>query len=181
MSLEKIAAFSPSSSPKQSTKSTKSTSSTNVFAQKTYSYSTRNSTRTKITAGCNNIGPTPSFHFDHLGTPYLVGWQYARRGLSSSQWGLPSYWIAAFYQHPSWQTGSDVTSEYKYNIGHDIYSFGVCLLEIGLWDSFAFYDGPCDKESVLASWYIKELEAWKKYPTNRKKMALRRMTVAQIE
>lgn len=33
-----------------------------------------------------------------------------------------------------------------YNMGHDIYSIGVCFLEIGLWSSFANYFRPSNHE-----------------------------------
>jgi hypothetical protein len=42
-------------------------------------------------------------------------------------------------------------AESKYNIGHDIYSLGVCLLEIGLWESFLVYDEEHPKLSPLLS------------------------------
>ncbi|CVL07663.1 uncharacterized protein FMAN_14540 [Fusarium mangiferae] len=44
---------------------------------------------------------------------------------------------SAVYQHPTRTGGKTV----KYVMHHDIYSLGVCLLEIGLWRSLVEYDG----------------------------------------
>lgn len=54
-----------------------------------------------------------------------------------------SAWEKCLYQHSS-GTG-EITAE-DYIMQHDIYSLGVCLLELGLWESFVMYD---DKESHL--------------------------------
>ncbi|KAM0240237.1 hypothetical protein ACHAP5_007973 [Fusarium lateritium] len=40
------------------------------------------------------------------------------------------------YQHPSRMSSSDIS----FTMQHDIYSLGVCLLEIGLWESLVVYD-----------------------------------------
>lgn len=45
-------------------------------------------------------------------------------------------WERNIYRHPSRQ-GTRPTEEYK--MQHDMYSLGVCLLEIGLWESFVDY------------------------------------------
>jgi hypothetical protein len=41
-------------------------------------------------------------------------------------------WLKDIYRHPHRQ---GLQPQERYNIGHDIYSLGVCLLEIGLWES----------------------------------------------
>ncbi|KAI1122317.1 hypothetical protein F5Y10DRAFT_271221 [Nemania abortiva] len=43
------------------------------------------------------------------------------------------------YRHPSRQGDSPAQ---RYGMEHDIYSLGVCLLEIGLWDPFISYENP---------------------------------------
>ncbi|KAK2611431.1 hypothetical protein N8I77_004770 [Diaporthe amygdali] len=48
-------------------------------------------------------------------------------------------WERNLYRHPRRQGD---TPSVDYEIRHDIYSLGVCLLEIGLWDSFVVYDKP---------------------------------------
>jgi hypothetical protein len=45
-------------------------------------------------------------------------------------------WDRNVYRHPLRQ-GHDLTE--KYRMQHDIYSLNVCLLEIGLWESFVEY------------------------------------------
>lgn len=48
-------------------------------------------------------------------------------------------WERNLYRHPQRQ-GGNPSSDYE--IRHDIYSLGVCLLEIGLWESFVVYEKP---------------------------------------
>lgn len=69
-----------------------------------------------------------------FGDVYLTNWRLLREasGRSKKHPG-PNDWAERFYRHPDRQ-GLHV--EQRYNLGHDIYSLGVCLLEIGLWDSF---------------------------------------------
>ena len=104
----------------------------------------------------------PDFIFQQsVETAYLTGWQHARNGLPEAKWKYPADWIAALYQHPDRQTGSDVAAETIYTLAHDIYSFGLCLLEVGLSDSFIHHRGPHDREPTLAKWLRREIEAWK--------------------
>ncbi|KAF4959482.1 hypothetical protein FGADI_1703 [Fusarium gaditjirri] len=49
------------------------------------------------------------------------------------------------YQHPT-RVGSETMN---FVMQHDIYSLGVCLLEIGLWQSFVEYDGATPRFSPL--------------------------------
>lgn len=51
------------------------------------------------------------------------------------------------YQHPTRTGGKAV----KYVMQHDIYSLGVCLLEIGLWRSLVEYDGATTSLSPVFS------------------------------
>jgi hypothetical protein len=66
-----------------------------------------------------------------LGEVYLTDWRLLRdtRGPTTQTGG--TQWTENIYRHPQRQ---DLEPEARYNIGHDIYSLGVCLLEIGLWD-----------------------------------------------
>ncbi|KAL7940507.1 hypothetical protein V8C42DRAFT_356192 [Trichoderma barbatum] len=50
------------------------------------------------------------------------------------------------YRYPHRQGRTPATD---YDIRHDIYSVGVCLLEIGLWESFVKYDKVGEKEQAL--------------------------------
>ncbi|KAF7192780.1 hypothetical protein HII31_05879 [Pseudocercospora fuligena] len=45
-------------------------------------------------------------------------------------------WDKNLYRHPDRQ---GLNPEERYTMQHDIYSLGVCLLEIGLWNSFVRY------------------------------------------
>ncbi|WYZ42300.1 hypothetical protein EsH8_V_001195 [Colletotrichum jinshuiense] len=53
-------------------------------------------------------------------------------------------WEKNVYRHPSRQGR---TPDTDYEMRHDIYSVGVCLLEIGLWETFVAYD---DRDSNMA-------------------------------
>lgn len=46
-------------------------------------------------------------------------------------------WEKDLYRHPRRQ---GLKPEEDYTMQHDIYSLGVCLLEIGLWETFVMYD-----------------------------------------
>jgi len=68
--------------------------------------------------------------------PYLTYWTMMRKenGLSNGGLGIirvQDSWEKDIYRHPHRQ-GTELQE--RYNIGHDIYSLGVCLLEIGLWE-----------------------------------------------
>ncbi|KAK8859617.1 serine threonine kinase 33 [Apiospora arundinis] len=76
-----------------------------------------------------------------IGFPYLTDWRYTRKTIDASSLSTESDWTISLYQHPERQAGFGGIAESKYNIGHDIYSLGVCFLEIGLWESFIQYDG----------------------------------------
>jgi hypothetical protein len=67
-----------------------------------------------------------------LGEPYLVNWCLLREvsDITNRKKGT-SEWIENIYRHPERQ---GIQIQQKYNLGHDIYSLGVCLLEVGLWD-----------------------------------------------
>ncbi|KAG9202247.1 hypothetical protein G6514_004685 [Epicoccum nigrum] len=72
--------------------------------------------------------PTPE-----LGNPYLTTWTLLRKAASlTSGPGAPGT-QSDFYRHPKRQ---GIQPEQRYNFGHDLYSLGVCPLEIGLWEPF---------------------------------------------
>lgn len=68
-----------------------------------------------------------------LGVPFLTGWKMVRRDNDLSSRRGESDWMADIYRHPRRQ---GLHPEERYNMKHDIYSLGVCLLEIGLWEPF---------------------------------------------
>ena len=62
-------------------------------------------------------------------TPFLTNWMLARtKEMLSSRQGDDD-WQRNLYRHPQRQ---GLHLEERYHMGHDIYSLGVCLLEIGL-------------------------------------------------
>ncbi|KAI9783930.1 MAG: hypothetical protein M1839_002875 [Geoglossum umbratile] len=71
-----------------------------------------------------------------LGSGFLLGFnQFRNANFQTNLIGDPA-WHRNLYRHPQRQ-GTFVQD--RYVMQHDIYSLGVCLLEIGLWRSFVFY------------------------------------------
>lgn len=65
-----------------------------------------------------------------LGSLYLVGFEMFRREGGETRLRGDSSWKKNIYRHPERQGEAP---ERKHLMQHDIYSLGVCLLEIGLW------------------------------------------------
>jgi hypothetical protein len=78
-----------------------------------------------------------------LGDFYLIGFEQVRSEDGKTSLRGSNDWEQNIYRHPERQ-GSH--PEERYNMQHDIYSLGVCLLEIGLWSSFVSYG---EQEVVL--------------------------------
>jgi len=72
-----------------------------------------------------------------IGTPFLVGFSKVREIQAASQRVGDQDREKNLYRHPERQ---GLHPEQKYNILHDVYSLGVCLLEICLWQSFVLWD-----------------------------------------
>lgn len=89
-----------------------------------------------------NIRPETVLIFEsnesHLGPLYLLGFRAFRLADNKTLRLGNSIWSENIYQHPDRQ-GSSPDADYV--MQHDIYSLGVCLLEIGLWDSFVSSEG----------------------------------------
>ncbi|KAJ5909518.1 hypothetical protein N7504_004161 [Penicillium tannophilum] len=73
-----------------------------------------------------------------LGQLYLLGFRAIRLADNKTLRLGNSIWSENIYRHPDRQGRSPDTD---YVMQHDIYSLGVCLLEIGLWDSFVSSEG----------------------------------------
>lgn len=67
---------------------------------------------------------------------FLVGFENFRSADGGTDLIGDDEWARDLYRHPSRQ-GENLTEPYK--MQHDIYSLGVCLLEIGIWESFVKY------------------------------------------
>jgi hypothetical protein len=65
-----------------------------------------------------------------FGTPYMTDWTMLRKINAPSFMVGENDWLKDIYRHPQRQ---GLQPETRYNMGHDIYSLGVCLLAIGLW------------------------------------------------
>jgi serine/threonine protein kinase len=67
------------------------------------------------------------------GIPFLVGFERFRPAAAGTTLQGDDQWERNLYRHPKRQ---GTFPEDLYVMQHDIYSLGVCLLEIGLWSSF---------------------------------------------
>ena len=72
-----------------------------------------------------------------LGSSFLVGFQQFRNTHSQTNLVGDPVWYRDLYRHPQRQ-GPFINE--RYVMQHDIYSLGMCLLEIGLWGSFVCYE-----------------------------------------
>lgn len=71
-----------------------------------------------------------------LGSAFLIGFDSFRMASGKTLRKGEASWERCLYQHPD-RIGTVSTRDYI--MQHDIYSLGVCLLELGLWDSFVSY------------------------------------------
>ena len=72
-----------------------------------------------------------------IGYPVLFGFSKIREIEAESELSGDHDWEKNIYRHPQRQ---GLHPEDRYNILHDVYSLGVCLLEISLWTSFITWD-----------------------------------------
>lgn len=83
------------------------------------------------------------------GHAYLVGFEHFRSADGSTSRLGDSVWERNLYRHPRRQ--GEIPEE-KYIMQHDIYSLGVCMLELGLWQSFVDYNSadpnPCPSSAL---------------------------------
>ena len=73
---------------------------------------------------------------DHHRTTALVGFESFRYADGPTHLSQKQQWERDLYRHPSRQ---GIRPLVRYAMQHDIYSLGVCLLEIGLWKSLVDY------------------------------------------
>jgi serine/threonine protein kinase len=71
------------------------------------------------------------------GSIFLTGFEKVRMSHGRSRLAGDSAWEKNLYRHPHRQ---GVSPEETYVMQHDIYSLVVCLLEIGMWESFVLYE-----------------------------------------
>ncbi|PYI31380.1 hypothetical protein BP00DRAFT_415681 [Aspergillus indologenus CBS 114.80] len=91
---------------------------------------------------------------DSLGIPFLVGFDQFRLAEGPTYLSGDKAWERNLYRHPRRQ---GIHPEDEYTMQHDVYSLGVCLLEIGLWTSFVEYSGDYGQPVPGSSLSIGEL------------------------
>ncbi|KAK1144339.1 hypothetical protein N8T08_005491 [Aspergillus melleus] len=81
---------------------------------------------------------------------YLIGFERSRRAVSPTDYAGDLEWERNLYRHPVRQ---GQWPEELFVMQHDIYSLGVCLLELALWTSFVQSDRGEDSDaSVRLPW-----------------------------
>lgn len=89
-----------------------------------------------------------------LAASFLLGFERFRTVSGRTLRAGDCVWEKDLYRHPRRQ---GLKPEDEYTMQHDIYSLGVCLLEIGLWESFVI-SGNESRPSVLLPAFISEEE-----------------------
>ncbi|RDW56453.1 hypothetical protein BP6252_14155 [Coleophoma cylindrospora] len=73
----------------------------------------------------------------YFGRPYLLGFDQLRKDGPHSNRVSDGEWQKDIYRHP---TRQGLDPQKVYSMRHDIYSLGVVLLEVSLWNSFVLWD-----------------------------------------
>ncbi|KAF2278166.1 uncharacterized protein EI97DRAFT_247271 [Westerdykella ornata] len=89
-----------------------------------------------------------------LSGSFLVGFEKFRTVSGYTLRAGDCAWEKNLYRHPRRQ---GLQPEDEYVMQHDIYSLGVCLLEVGLWQSLVLY-GPAPSASGLLQSFLNESE-----------------------
>ncbi|KAF2103107.1 hypothetical protein NA57DRAFT_31853, partial [Rhizodiscina lignyota] len=84
-----------------------------------------------------------------LGSAFLLGFEKIRLEAGQTRLTGDDAWEKNLYRHPQRQ---GVKLQEPYVMQHDIYSLGVCLLEIGLWQSFVLYDDASSSPSEAVAY-----------------------------
>ena len=88
---------------------------------------------------------------------FLVGFGNFRAADGSTALIGDTAWEKNIYRHPERQ-GEYLQDAYR--MQHDVYSLGVCLLEIGLWESFVEYISENELQKPKDSKSYQEFRAW---------------------
>ena len=81
-----------------------------------------------------------------LGLPFLTNWNMLRDEDDPSSRTGDDDWLRDIYRHPERQ---GLQLERRYSLNHDIYSLGVCLLVIGLWEPLILRENESARLSKL--------------------------------
>lgn len=108
-----------------------------------------------------NVRPESVLYFDDTRNSrshtFLVGFDAFRAADGATRLQGDMLWERNLYRHPERQ--GDFPSE-KYNMQHDIYSLEVCLLEIGLWESFVEYVYQDEISQVQTGKWYARFQQW---------------------
>ncbi|KAM3547802.1 hypothetical protein ARSEF4850_009794 [Beauveria asiatica] len=111
-----------------------------------------------------NVRPESILCFEDVGASrnhaFLIGFDAFRATDGGTMMGGDVAWDRNVYRHPSRQGTSPAE---RYSMQHDIYSLGVCLLEIGLWESFVEYSTASELDGALQTQFGKsyhDFQAW---------------------
>ncbi|KAL2130291.1 hypothetical protein VTI74DRAFT_6663 [Chaetomium olivicolor] len=92
---------------------------------------------------------------------FLIGFESFRSASGATNMMGDQDWAHNIYRHPD-RMGEYPAEEYK--MQHDIYSLGVCLLEIGLWEPLVIYSSsgvnPTPEYSSLVRNFISTKKYW---------------------
>ncbi|KAL1301958.1 hypothetical protein AAFC00_002414 [Neodothiora populina] len=91
----------------------------------------------------SSMDPAPIYR------PFVSHWNHLRQRVATSDRTEDDEWTRKLYRHPSRQS---VSSKQRYSVSHDVYSLGVILLEIGLWEPLIIWQ---DDEPQPASIYVR--------------------------
>lgn len=81
---------------------------------------------------------------------FLVGFDNFRAADGGTNFAGDTKWERNLYRHPSRQ---GEFPEEEYQMQHDIYSLGVCLLEVGIWESFVSYSSDAKPKPQYGDTY----------------------------
>nr|POF22314.1 hypothetical protein CFP56_36399 [Quercus suber] len=81
-----------------------------------------------------------------FGDSYLVGFESFRAAETMTTLAGNSNWEENLYRHPMRQGKAP---EHAYIMQHDVYSLGICLLEIGMWKTFVTYQGDTAQPGIF--------------------------------
>ncbi|RSL82196.1 hypothetical protein CEP51_005322 [Fusarium floridanum] len=83
---------------------------------------------------------------------FLVNWRLVRKATNATTMQGETQWWRQIYQHP---TRHLELAEVEYSMGHDIYSLGVCMIELLLWKPLVIQPS-IDDPPVVSSIFISE-------------------------
>ncbi|KAI1733982.1 hypothetical protein F4680DRAFT_439678 [Xylaria scruposa] len=104
------------------------------------------------------------FPFNNLGSAYIMGWRRLRKLVAVTSYTVDDEWTNNFYRHPKRQ---GLHPQDRYETKHDIYSLGVCLLELGLWQSFIV---KTDGVQTLSEYFLSAANEYAGYSIDTKRM-----------